>query len=359
MALTGWPFMAVVIATAVAVVAATMLLWNRWPRRGAVLLRLMSLLLVMASGAAVMADLVNRDYGFYQTFGDLLGQPPVPAPAGTSKQARSDPPVPADAHGRVESVRLDGPVSGVSRDARVYLPAAYFRPEAATHRFPVIELLHGFPGGPHNWTHHLHVVETLDREIAAGRMPPVIAVAPTDYDHGRDSECVNAVRGQQNETYLAVDVPAAVARHYRALDTRASWAAIGYSTGGFCAVNIAFHHPERYGAAAALSGYFTAVSDSQTGDLYRGQTAVRQWNSPLWLAGHGRATVPLYLVASRGDPGALRNMQQLQDVAGAGLPVKTVIVPKGGHNFHVWYPATPAAFDWLAAHLPAAQSTGG
>ncbi|MER6384187.1 alpha/beta hydrolase-fold protein [Streptomyces sp. NPDC001250] len=60
--------------------------------------------------------------------------------------------------------------------------------------------------------------------------------------------------GRRNETYLAVDVPAQLVAHYQVSNAPRSWAAMGYSTGGFCAANVAFHHPARYAAAAALSG---------------------------------------------------------------------------------------------------------
>jgi len=189
-------------------------------------------------------------------------------------------------------------------------------------------------------------------EIASGFMPPVIAVVPTDDDVGRDSECVNAVGGQQDETYLAVDVPTDIRREFRALDTSRGWATLGYSTGGFCAVNIALHHPDGYAAAASLSGYYVAVLDRSTGDLYRSDGAARRWNSPQWLVAHRRVTVPLYLVASRGDHEAMRAMQIMRHAADRRLPLVTVTLPTGGHNFHVWYAASLTAFEWLGAHLP-------
>jgi S-formylglutathione hydrolase FrmB len=235
----------------------------------------------------------------------------------------------------------------------VYLPAAYFQPSQAQRRFPVIELFHGYPGNPKNWTETMHLAQTLDTAIAAGRMPPVIAVVPADDDPGHDSECVNAVGGQQDETYLAVDVPADIQRDFRVLDRPRGWATLGYSTGGFCAVNIALHHPDQYAAAASLAGYYTALVDRSTGDLYRGHTAGRRWNSPQWQVAHKPTTVALYLVASRGDPEAMRAMASMRRAVGGRSPLVTVTLSGGGHNFHVWYSASPAAFEWLGAHLPA------
>ena len=350
MTLTALPFLFLLIGVATALVAATMLLWNRWAGWWMPPVRLLCLLCVMAAGAALAADVVNRDYGFYSSLDDLLGR--VPANADGVAGPLPDLRVAANQRGRVVQVRLGGGRSGLTREALVYLPAAYFQPSQARRRFPVVELFHGYPGNPGNWIRQLHLAQVLDAEIAARRLPAVIAVVPTDDDPGRDSECVNAVRGQQDETYLAVDVPADLRHGFRALDTPRAWATVGYSTGGFCAVNLALHHPERYAAAASLSGYYSAVVDRQTRDLYKGSAAARRYNSPQWLVAHRRVSLPLYLVASRGDHEAMRSMQIMRFAAEGRLPIVTVTEPSGGHNFHVWYDASLAAFEWLGAHLP-------
>jgi S-formylglutathione hydrolase FrmB len=346
MALTGLPFLVVLVATAAALMGATMLLWNRWPWPWAAPIRLLFLLLLMAAGVVLVADIVNRDYDFYTSFNELLGHEPVrgvvvtaEGPSGVAgtggggaqyraSNAWTTQGANRGAYGRVIRIRLNGARSGVSREALVYLPAAYFQPSQARRRFPVIELFHGYPGSPTNWTHQMRFAQTLDAEIAAGRMPPVIAVAPAANDPGRDSECVDAVQGQRDETYLALDVPADIERDFRALDTRA-WATLGYSTGGFCAVNIALHHPDRYAAAASLSGYYTALVGGSTGDLYRGHTAARRWNSPLWVVAHRPANVAMYLVASRGDPSVMWAMTSMRRAADDRWPLVTVTLPAG------------------------------
>jgi enterochelin esterase-like enzyme len=361
MALTGLPFLVVLIVAAAGLIGATMLLWNRWRWPWAVPIRLVCLLLMMVAGAALAGDLVNRDYGFYSSFNDLLGRVPVQGtivstvgPSGLdSAQGWHALYRPGHGRGRVVEVRLDGARSGVRRYALVYLPAAYFQPSQARRRFPVIELFHGYPGNPTNWTRQLHFDQTLDAEIAAGRMPPVIAVAPLDNEPGRDSECVDALRGQRDETYLAVDVPTDIQRQFRALDTPRAWATLGYSTGGFCTVNLALHHPDRYAAAASLAGYYTAIVDRTTGDLYQGHVGLRRWNFPQWLVAHKPASLALYLVASRGDPQAMWAMASMRRATHNRWPLVTVTLPAGGHNFAVWYTASLAAFRWLSAHLAA------
>lgn len=364
MALTGLPFLVALIAVAAAFIGGTMLLWNRWRWPWAVPARLLCLLLIMAVGAALAGDIVNRNFGFYSSFNDLLGREPLQGTV-VSTAGPSAPDAGGGGHSgqvwptndvggkqvgaRVIQVRLDGARSGIRRDALVYLPAAYFVPSQSRRRFPVIELIHGYPGNPTNWTRQMHFAQTLNAEIAAGTMPPVIAVIPLANDPGHDSECVDALGGQKDETYLAVDVPEDIQREFRTLATRDAWATFGYSTGGFCAVNIALHHPGLYGAAASLSGYYIASVNAST--LYRGQLALRRWNSPQWLVAHAPATASLYLVASRGDPPAMWAMLSMRHATHNRWPLVTVTLPGGGHNFSVWYAASLAAFRWLGAHL--------
>src|SRR6266508_4324985 len=149
MALTGLPFLFVLIAVAATLMAVTMLLWNRWRYWWAYPMRLLCLLCVMAAGAMLAADVVNRTYGFYTSLDDLLGR--VPANAGANTAPVPDLRVPANERGRVVQVRLGAARAGITRDAQVYLPAAYFQPSQTRRRFPVIELFHGYPGNPGNW----------------------------------------------------------------------------------------------------------------------------------------------------------------------------------------------------------------
>src|SRR5438309_241125 len=163
------------------------------------------------------------------------------------------------------------------------LPAAWFLDAGVS--LPVVEMLHGYPGSPGNFRVQLGIETILDHEISARRMPPAVAVFPNTYERGRASECVDAVRGQADETYLAVDVPNDVQATFGTSTGRAL-GLLGYSEGGFCAVNLGLHHPDRVTAAASLAGYFTAGTDTGTKVLYVGQRDALLRNSPLWWVRH-------------------------------------------------------------------------
>ena len=370
MDLLGWPFLLLLCALAAALLVAVHRTWSRWPQQLALPARTLSLLLVMAMGAVLAGDLLNRSEGFYSSFSDLLGTSPVHEPPDSFSLGRGQAQLDIltadweargrraaqDERGSIVLARFAGPRSGIVRTGLVYLPADYFSPLRQT-RFDVVEMFHGTPGGPGNVTDKLHIALLLDTEIATGRIPPVIAAIPTTYEH-QSSECVDAVRGERDETFLAVDVPADVEARFPVLPGR-SFAALGYSTGGFCAVNLALHHPDRYAAAASLSGYFTAGTDPDTARLYRGSRTALLRNSPLWWVSHRAPTAPpLYLFASTNDHTRPNPVRQEAALAAAirnhapRLLTNAVLLPYGAHTWNTWEVAVPPALDWMAGFLP-------
>ena len=365
--LFGLPFLAVVGAAAVGVPATTWWLWLRWPRRTIAAGRVLSLSAVMVVGALLAGTLINRQFGLYASLGDLTGDirasAPVRAQTGkapsglliyTRNWQQLGQHAQSRGHGIVVRVRFDGPTSGITRAGLLYIPAAYFIDRGLA--LPVIELFAGHPGRPTNYVKQLHIGLLLDREIAARRMPPVLAALPATYQ-GRASECVDAVRGERDETYLTRDVPADLRLMFR-VPPGPSYGALGYSEGGFCAVNLALHHPERYAAAASLSGYFEAGIDTGTGpgSVYRGDRAAVDVNSPRWWVSHRSPRRPaLFLMASAGDRASVDEDRRLASAArtrAPRLPVVVTQLPAGGHNFGTWSQSLPAALDFLATHLP-------
>lgn len=368
MSLTGWPFLTLLVVITVVAMAGVYLMWTRWPRPVALPLRVLSLGLMMALGASLGGVLLNRSYDFYSSFGDLFGRPP-----SAHAFAALDPPRAAagvrivernwlaaarkaakSGEGTLLNVIFPGARSGITRNGEIYLPAAYFTGRSDRY-FAAIELFHGFPGHPHDFA-NLDVAQQLNTEINAGRIPPLVAVIPRTYDTA-STECVDGIDGEHDETYLAEDIYDDVVNTFRVQGGR-TWATLGISTGGFCAVNLALHHPERYAAAASLSGYFTAGEDPDTGRLYGGHGKFsRTVNSPLWWVTHRNPVAPpIYLFASAGDPSAVHEAQVMAAALAKharGLPTEYDLLPAGGHNWGVWSVAFSPAVDWIAQYLPA------
>ena len=370
MNLLGTPFLLVMTAGALLVVGTVAVTWNRWPRRAVWPLRVLSLLLVMAVGAAYAGTLVNRAFGFYSRASDLLAtsaltyRPPhsfQPAPADgpdgvqvlQADWQQTGEQLAKDGRGEVLPVLLVGRRSGLARHGLVYLPAAWFLEPGLS--LPVMEMFHGYPGSPGNFRAQLGIAALLDGEISARRIPPVVAVFPNTYQDGRASECVDAVRGERDETYLTVDVPNDVQATFGTATGRAL-GLLGYSEGGFCAVDLGLHHPDRVAAAVSLSGYFTAATDPGTKRLYAGQRAALSRNSPLWWVRHRDPVAPALLLVSgtddRASVAADRSLVRTAQRWSPKLPVAAWLVPQGAHNFATFDRALPAALDFLGRHLP-------
>ena len=370
MSLLGTPFLVLMTVVAIAVPAAVALLWSRWPARAAWPARIVGLLLVMVVGAAYAGTLVNRTFGFYSRVGDVLATSALTYRPPQSFQAahqsgpdevqvlepdwvRAGQASAQQGKGEMLRVLLPGRRSGLARHGLVYLPATWFLDPGVS--LPVIEMLHGYPGSPGNFRVQLGIEAILDHEIAVRRLPPAVVVFPNTYQQGRASECVDAVRGQRNETYLAVDVPDDVQATFGTSPGRAL-GLLGYSEGGFCAVNLGLHHPDRVAAAVSLAGYFTAGTDTGTKALYGGQRDALLRNSPQWWVRHRGPTAPALLLVSGGDDRASvaqdRALARTAYRYAPKLPVLAALLPHGAHNFPTFDRALPAALDFLGQHLP-------
>ncbi len=364
--LTAWPVVAGAAVLAAGSVVLVPWTWDRWhrpaPARGTLVL-MATVLTLFAGGAAV-----NAQAGFFPTLASLtsgqgaqvtVGRNGVTASLSASANSPASLPVAAarrlPGRGVLVHVQLAGRHSGVSRPAVVYLPDAYFDPARAAVRFPTIEVLSGSPGNPPQMLDLLGLALVLDNAMAAQRMAPTVVVVPdTNGSPVRDRECVNAVGGVQDDTYLTADLQVFMREHFRVLPPGAGWGLIGSSTGGYCAVNLTLRHPDRYAAAASLSGYYRALTDVTTGDLFDGRRDLRNANDPSWRVTHLRLPpVRLWLYAGTAEPGPLRALDRF--AAMLNPPVDTTIVKTtgAGHNFTAWRNVLPAALGWLSAQLPA------
>jgi enterochelin esterase-like enzyme len=338
--------LAVQVITLVATLAAavaTAVGWDRLTGR-ARMLRPVAVAVCLATAAAAGFVAVDRTFEFYGTWSEAFGLASADAHAATTDQHAGG------EHSQVVSFTVHGQASHIDLPAYAYLPPGY---DINARRLPVVEALDGFPGSPRVWLRSLLGPAMLDQEIAAHRIPPTVVVFPAQTQTAkRDLECVDAVGGPLMDTFLTVDVPNAVEHQFRVRTDAAGWGLIGYSTGGFCAVNLAMRHPNRYAAAASLSGYFSAITDRTTGDLYRGSPKTREENSPLWrLTSMPVPPLALYLATARDDRPGYMQLRRFAATARPPLRLTIATIPVGGHSRKVWRQMEGPAFDWLASWL--------
>lgn len=176
----------------------------------------------------------------------------------------------------VESSRLiDDSVGsrflGGRRGIHIYLPASYDR--EPTRRYPVLYLHDGqnvfSSAGPNiafGWGHWA-LDTTVDRLCREGKMQPIIMVAvdnsPARYEEycGRTSAATNDAPATAFEKYAAFlisELKPKIDREYRTEPDAAHTGVMGSSMGGICSVVLAWQHPDVFGKAASLSGWFGA-----------------------------------------------------------------------------------------------------
>lgn len=360
----GQGFLAAVVAVVVLISVAVVLRWRRLPatgwRSGVVGAGL--LVTCQAAAAAVALVALNCAGHFYTSWSDLAGHKvsvePLPLPDhqlgnDVGEQLRRQHHVYGSA-----VISLKVPIAGstATQAARVYLPAAYFDPAYVQRRFPVVELLDGFPGSPQSWLQSLDMAHIADGEIVAGRAVPFVAVLPVQNYQGAasDGQCLDIPGKALVETTLATNVRAVVVKALRVATDRRSWAVMGYSTGGYCATNLLLRRPDIFGAGVSIGGNVSPYQDATTGPVFVGRPQLRCLNDPIWRLGHVPVPdVALLMVTSHGDGRARRQARQLLEQAHAPMRAYQLDLANGGHNFHTFKVAQQAGFDWLSEQLVA------
>jgi len=319
---------------------------NRW------IVRAVAGGLIAVLGMVIGLTAVNDHYGYYRSWSSVLAD----IAGGNSLHLNGDViRVGNDIvrAGTIKSIALPGKLSHIDRGGLIYLPPQYGDRRYAQVRFPVVELLHGSPGAAADWVSPMNVVKAVAVLIGRHLMGPLVLVMPQTYSGTNYQECVNGKTGA-DDTYLSTDVPNYVRAHFRVSTDPAQWGLAGYSSGGYCAVNLALRHRGTFGAAASLDGYYRAVDGPAAGALGWDAAAVAA-NSPLTLAQQlpaGTTPLPsLWISAGTGSAAdyvpaeafvaAMRGLEQVSFVTETGA----------GHDFYAWTAALPSMLAWMWEQL--------
>ncbi|MGW8764820.1 alpha/beta hydrolase [Streptomyces sp. NPDC055815] len=369
MGLTSDKVLVSAVVLAVVLFLATVLLWPRLARRGwrPVAGRVGLLLVTQVALFAAVGLAANRSFLFYGSWADLFGQEQemgvVVDHAAGSKDVRvvgtQAVDVPGGGRpsvgGQIQKVVVEGERSGIASQAYVYLPPEYFQAQYAKRTFPAAVVLTGYPGTAENLIKGLKYPRTAYLQAKEGRMQPMILVMlrPT-VAPPRDTECVDIPGGPRAETFFAEDLPKAVSETYRVGTKARNWGFMGNSTGGYCALKIALHHPDRFAAGAGLSAYYKAAEDVTTGDLFHGDAALRRRGDLLWSLDHGKVGNTSFLVTtSKKGEGNLKATREFIRKVKSPAQVSSIVLDSGGHNFNTWNREIPPGLVWLAERLSA------
>lgn len=358
MELTSTSFLVTLIAVTGLAMLPALLLWNRIPGPGWVRwpVRVLMIGLCQLTAICVVATWINGSYGLYSSWDDLLG-----TDAAQDAGSMTGPP-PGRARftqngDGTRSTYFRGSHSKLAGQVTVWTPPEYSTPGADRTRFPVLVLLHGYPGTPRTWTDIGNMPGALNELVGLGAVHPFILVIPEIDPGGVNTDCSNTPQ-RRTADWLAQDVPDLVERNFRTLPAPAGWGLMGVSTGGFCAVKLPLQYPKVFRAGAALD------PDPLTGDPdVLADRTLRERNSPMWLVEHGdKADVGLFLATSAQDkdspPAGLEEFARAAAAAGGEVRVKTLVRPEGGHNFQTWIGMYPDALGWLSTELAPPSAAG-
>ena len=71
--------------------------------------------------------------------------------------------------------------NAVDRDVFVFLPPSYLKQKSR--RYPVVYALHGYSIGAEQWTHEIHVPQTLEGAFAQGAQEMIIVLPDSKTVH--------------------------------------------------------------------------------------------------------------------------------------------------------------------------------
>jgi enterochelin esterase-like enzyme len=152
-------------------------------------------------------------------------------------------------------VTCPSPSLGGTLPALAYLPAGY---GMTTRRYPVIYLLHGLPAGPQTYTESGFVAT----EVANGSRPAIVVAPQGARSDNSDPEYLDSGPTENWPQAFASDLTRCIDARFQTIRKRSGRAIIGFSAGGFGAMNIGLRHLDTYGAVESWSGYFEATDPS-------------------------------------------------------------------------------------------------
>jgi enterochelin esterase-like enzyme len=330
LALTSISLVIVLAGVAAILLGGVLVAWPRLAGSGArlVALRLIALCSVHATVLLLAFVIVNRANLFYSSWSDLLGQytgagtvvkmtaPQGPAASSAPVSVEATRPIRLPGRsqpaGNLQTVQIQGQLSGLRLPGYVYLPSGYQNGPLADRRYPVIVALSGVDGSLASGNSPYEaerLAAAAAAQIAAGRLPPLILVMlPAGLRS--DPGCLNVPGGPQAALFFAQDLPAAIGAQYLASPQRSEWALLGDVRGGYCALQLALTNAATFAAVAVPSGAYQAPPGPHAWAAWGGSRQLRTQDNLAWLLRHQPMQPISLLLFGPGSPGAFGTQAQ-------------------------------------------------
>ena len=256
-------------------------------------------------------------------------------------------------------------VLGRSLPYTAYVPAAAASEPAR--RFPVLLLLHGKGDDETAWLEKGGIAGTLDREIAAGTIKPLIVVMPGAGNSWYVDDARPEGFGPVASAILDELVPE-TDRRFPALGCGKARATGGLSMGGYGAVLYAESRPDLFTAAFSLSG---SLFSDEPADIERRRVAMGRiydgvfgqpfdaqrfldWNvfTRLNRSEALLKSQSFWLLSGDDDfPSILSGTVRFHQALRAKGIASELNVVEGGHTWELWSRQIVPALRWLSTRL--------
>src|SRR6201998_1387550 len=210
-------------------------------------------------------------------------QTDVPPPVAGAKPVTVE-------HIKVHGAALEGNLEGdaTDRDVFVFLPPSYAQEKSR--RYPVLYALHGYSIGAEQWTHEIHVPETIEGAFALGAKE-MIVVLPDSKTLHNGSMYSSSVTTGDFEQFIARDLIAYIDAHYRTIPDRQSRGLVGHSMGGYGATRIGMKHSEVFGSLYIMSPCCLSPRPPVSPEIAKNLEAVKTPSDSANLQFFARATL--------------------------------------------------------------------
>jgi S-formylglutathione hydrolase FrmB len=205
---------------------------------------------------------------------------------------------------------------------------------------PVLYLLHGLTDDHTGWTRHTSIERYADEAGLAVVMPSVHHSFYTDEVHGH-----------AYWTYVSEELPLLVRSLFRVSDRADQTFVAGLSMGGYGAVKLALTHPDRYAAAASLSGtldiHYMADREDRAAIWHRAfDGGISDANDLFALLRTATSVPPLYVGCGTSDGLLADNERFIAAARDAGIDLTTDLRP-GEHEWSLWDTQIAEVIAWL------------
>ena len=241
----------------------------------------------------------------------------------------------------LEKIEFESALLGKKMGLYVYLPPGY----RADRTFPVLYLLHGFGNDEIEWFDYHSLNKVADALILAGKIEPLVIVAPRmDNSWGIDSgKCAmlgatprRALYNGPYESYFLKEVIYLTESRYSVSRRPEGRSIGGISMGGFAALHIGFRHPELF---AKIGGHSPALKGSQIPDFFLyAKNRQRADNDPLELAKRSHLEKCMIFIDCGEQDGLYPGVAELRDILTKRNLQVTFFSAPGAHTAAYWHP---------------------